>query len=157
MKVEYGGYWAWKYKAGAIANMFNIVLTILRNMRAEGIKFDCVVVHGTSGTWLAPLLIQYGYRVVMVRKKNENSHGMIVEMAEGVEHNKGVIIDDLIASGATIQRILTVLTDFQLVHNCGSFEVTGVALYNQKHHQGDVIEGLPVFGYTEDMIQWVTE
>jgi len=66
--------------------------------------FDTIAVCGVSGLLLGPILAyEMGKRLVVVRKKDDSSHSC--SMIEGYCGDKYVIVDDLIASGATVNLI----------------------------------------------------
>lgn len=138
-------YWSWKYNWSAIQKRLHRVRTGLDFLSSNGIEFDCVIVHGTSGTWLAPLLVELGLRVVMVRKPGENSHGKNVECpaSNGQEYERGIVIDDLHASGSTIDRIINLLKEWHEkgVNSSGSWTphgrpltVAGVVFYDERDY-----------------------
>jgi adenine/guanine phosphoribosyltransferase-like PRPP-binding protein len=68
--------------------------------------FDAFAFRGMSGALLAaPFALAFDKGLILVRKENDNSHSRM--LVEGMHTAKQyVIIDDFIASGATIRAIL---------------------------------------------------
>lgn len=148
MKFSYMGYSSWKYRSEAIQSRLHNILECLEEIYKE-IEFDCLVVHGTSGTWLAPLLIMSGYNVVMVRKDGERSHGSPIEgpgdnMETGPNLTRGVFIDDLICSGDTIRRVRELLKE----HRKGDeLKLVAIALHDYSEcEQREYFQELPIYG-----------
>lgn len=140
MRFEYIGYSAWKYHPDLISGRLDRVLDTIKLVQERGIHFDSLIVHGTSGIWLAPLLIMKGYPVVMVRKEGENSHGEPIEGPDtGIDYTRGVFVDDLIASGDTIKRVKKLLKN--------RLQMVAVILHDQPFYPDQREQGIPVFGY----------
>lgn len=146
MKFGYMGYSAWKYHPDLISERLNRVLDTIRLVQERGIHFDCLIVHGTSGIWLAPLLVMEGYPVVMVRKKSENSHGESIEGPDtGIDYTRGVFVDDLIASGNTVRRVKELLEDENTKNR---LQMVAIILHDQSFHPNQEEQGIPIFGYS---------
>ena len=146
------GYSTWKYDPDLISVRLDRVLDTIKLVQERGIHFDCLIVHGTSGIWLAPLLIMKDYPVVMVRKEGENSHGKPIEGPDtGIDYTRGVFVDDLIASGETIRMVKKLL-------GAGSgrsadedtenkLQMVAVILHDQPFLPHQKEHGIPIFGY----------
>lgn len=123
--LSHPGYAAWKFDKRRIKE---IVDNLVPNLpaAAAALNADCLIVHGTSGTWLAGLLVVLqDLPVVLVRKARENSHGYNVEGNGNVNVSRGIVIDDTVCSGDTIRRIAYTLEE----HHPAGLEVVGVATY----------------------------
>jgi len=109
----YPGYGEWKYsKAKLEQKLYELLPTI--EQFAQEVRADCLIVSGTSGVWLgAVLTLRQDLPVVIVRKPGEASHGRAVE--GDCCARIGVIVDDFIASGATVDRIANTVMDHHIV------------------------------------------
>ena len=101
------GYSDWKYNRKLLQQRLDMLLPTIK-VAAEDTDAGCLIVSGTSGVWLGSILtMQQDLPVVLVRKPGEQSHG---SMVEGDTHSKrGLVVDDFISSGATINRISAAL------------------------------------------------
>ena len=145
MQLGYTDYSSWKYHPDLISERLNRVLDTIKLVQDRGIHFDCLIVHGTSGTWLAPLLIMKGYPVVMVRKEGENSHGESIEGPDaGIDYTRGVFVDDLIASGETIRRVKKLLADEDTKNK---LQMVAIILHDRLFYPDQKEQGIPIFGY----------
>ena len=139
------GYSDWKYHPDLISGRLGRVLDTIKLVQERGIHFDCLIVHGTSGIWLAPLLIMKGYPVVMVRKEGENSHGEPIEGPDtGIDYTRGVFVDDLIVSGETVRRVKKLLIDEDTKNK---LQMVAIILHDQSFLPNQIEQGIPVFGY----------
>ena len=67
-----------------------------------------VVVHGNSGVscgFAALMASAEDFNLVLLRKDNDNSHGAPIEGPDGHRLDRYLILDDFVASGATMNRI----------------------------------------------------
>jgi adenine/guanine phosphoribosyltransferase-like PRPP-binding protein len=81
------------------------------------IKFDAFVVTGNSGTLFGgALAVAMNKGLILVRKPNDNSHGVQVEGRD--EHKLVVFLDDFISSGKTRDRALEALRLARHFKNC---------------------------------------
>ena len=70
----------------------------------QDVDFDTIVGTGMSGAIVVPRLADLlNVSWVLVRRKNESNHAD--GMLEGVMGNRWLFVDDLIASGDTLQRV----------------------------------------------------
>lgn len=111
-----------KKKIDALCRSFNRLL----------IKPDAIAFQGSSGSAIAfPLSYKLKVPIIYIRKPDEHSHG---HRLEGNIPKGGiatyVIVDDLISSGATIQRIYTSIADRATELGCKTPKCTGVFLYS---------------------------
>lgn len=112
-------YTDWKYTKGGIAARLKLAKERLKPWAAKGVKHAAV--QGTSGIWLAPGLISAGYKVLLVRKPGEGSHGFQVEPYQDICGNSYpvVIVDDFVSSGQTVRRMVESLTNNSPHHVVG--------------------------------------
>lgn len=136
-------YTEWKFDSKLIREKLKRVKRVLTKIQAAGVSFDGVAVMGTSGTWLGPLLVLAGYRVVMIRKTVEGSHGTPIEASHGV-YSKLVFIDDFVATGGTIRAARDRIREGS---GLGEFCFEGVVLYDQDHENSCRIDGQQLYGY----------
>lgn len=142
-RLSCNGYTSWKFDSQLIKERLKRVKRVLKKIQAAGVSFDGVAVMGTSGTWLGPLLVLAGYRVVMIRKAVESSHGTQIEASHG-EYSKLVFIDDLVATGSTIR---TARNHIRRESGLSEFHFEGVVLYDQAHKERDTIDGQQLYGF----------
>ena len=70
------------------------------------VKFDAIAFCGSSGAAFAfPLAVSHKIPLIYVRKTGEQSHGNPVECNGEGRIKKYLIVDDFIASGATVEWI----------------------------------------------------
>jgi orotate phosphoribosyltransferase len=108
-------------------------------------NFDAIVYSGMSGAGVATAVaVAVGKSLLMVRKVGVDCHsGLIVEGATRAE--RVVIIDDCIASGATLVRVVRAIEDSRANFNeyewslvkVPKLKVVAVVLYNDSNeYQG---------------------
>lgn len=137
------GYTEWKFDKVHIKQKLTRVRKLIAKLEEQGIKFDGIAMIGTSGTWLGPLLVMAGYRVVLVRKAGEQSHGTPVEARHG-EYRELALIDDLVASGATVKAARDTIREET---GDPDFRFKAILLYDQTHTEDYTINGQTVYGY----------
>lgn len=101
-----------------------------------------VVVHGNSGVscgFAALMLSPHAdFNIVLLRKDNDNSHGAPIEGPEGHRLGRYLILDDFVATGATMNRIRDKIAALHRQQD-GRPEYTpecaGIVLYG--HHESD--------------------
>lgn len=82
------------------------VLTLKKRL-----KFDAIAFTGASGSAMAyPVSMLTGIPLLLVRKRDEQTHGSRVEGPNGANIKKYAIIDDFICSGSTVKRIIEALS-----------------------------------------------
>ena len=89
-----------------------------------------------------PVADRTGRDFAVVRKKGDSAHA--TQMVEGYSCNKYVIIDDFIASGSTIARVMEEMKAYT-----GDAECVGIVLYGSwsKREKWDEI---PILNHTND-------
>jgi len=145
------GYTAWKYQPTEITRRLERVKRTLQYMKYQGVCWDALAVMGTSGIWLAPLLILHGHKVVLIRKPHEKSHGSVVEGPANTEISRLVFIDDLICTGNTIENANHQLGVYQGDPTWpGKLKIVAVVLHDTQMRKDEDYRDLPVYGYIED-------
>jgi hypothetical protein len=72
-------------------------------------RFDVVVATGLSGVIPAAIWCHhYDCRLVVVRKRNDDSHGVIIE-GDFHHDDRWILLDDFVSSGRTIDRVISEL------------------------------------------------
>jgi adenine/guanine phosphoribosyltransferase-like PRPP-binding protein len=107
---------------------------IIETVKYHGLQFDFIAVSGMSGALLSGALsIHFGVPVVVIRKDNDNSHGRPVEVVWDfpLKGKPYIIIDDGIASGKTICRIISELEP-------QTKKCSGILLYSQEEIKTDI-------------------
>ncbi len=99
----------------------------------EEIGFDAIACCGSSGMMAAAVLsVALGVPVIYVRKANEKSHGSSVEAnSVGQSISRYLIVDDFVASGNTLDRIVSGIEKFADDHRMLRPECVGAFLYNE--------------------------
>lgn len=137
------GYWAWKYNPTKIKERLAVVKREIKNIQKTGLLYDALCVMGTSGSWLAPLLILEGHDTILVRKSGERSHGQSIEGRGDTDPKRVVVVDDFMDSGDTIRQIREKLKRRLKRRNT---EVVGIILHDDDACKKDSFEGIPIFG-----------
>ncbi len=111
-----------KQKIDAICRAFKTLKT----------KPDAIAFQGSSGSAIAfPLSYKLKVPIIYIRKPDESTHG---HRLEGNIPRGGVstyvIVDDLIASGATVARIYASIADRATELGCRPPKCTGIFLYS---------------------------
>ena len=122
-------YGEWKFDHSVLkARADRLVLDLPAVM--EELGADHIVVHGTSGTMIAPVLLYLmpELRVVMIRKPREHCHGNLIEGLYG-KYRRGLFLDDFVISGDTVGRVID-------LHKC---DVVGVLC----HDSSEIAEAPP--------------
>ena len=95
----------------------------------KGIKFSHIVVCGTSGLIIGPVLAPVLKKeLIIVRKKNEKTHSSLkLETISSFERKFNyIIVDDLVDSGNTMRHILKTM-DGKFVNS----HLTGIYVYGK--------------------------
>lgn len=103
MYLDGASYGNWKFDSSSLAARVITVGSGVRQLMAD-LEADCVAVRGTSGVCMAWALAGSGmdFPIMLMRKDGENSHGSKFEGQSGHLYHRVLILDDFIASGATI-------------------------------------------------------
>ena len=107
----------------------------------KDIPFDYVCLTGISGAAIGfPVCVRMGYNPLFIRKSQDKTHSSFmiegyVEKLKENENIKYVIIDDLIDSGKTINRIIKTMKN-AFNHS----ECVGIFLYN---HDKEILGHTP--------------
>lgn len=102
-----------------------------------------VVVHGNSGVscgFAALMVTDTPFNLVLLRKDNDNSHGAPIEGPDGHRLDKYLILDDFVASGATMNRIRDKIDTLhaQAYWSSPKPECVGIVLYG--YHRSNSFE-----------------
>lgn len=137
-----GGY-ATQYKLSEVRKRAEYAANAIHKMMAET-GATSVVVHGNSGVscgFAALMLSQYmDFNIVLLRKDNDNSHGSPIEGPEGHRLGRYLILDDFVATGATMNRIRAKIVTLHQQHGPSEDapECVGIVLYG--YHSDDRFE-----------------
>lgn len=106
MRFYSGGYSGAQYCPAQLRKRAkHLAVRIPELMKQTGAQ--AIVVTGKSGISLAfATLMLIDFPLVVVRKEEENAHGSSVEGLDGVDVDKYLILDDFVASGATVRRVV---------------------------------------------------
>lgn len=95
------------------------------------IKIDAIAYTGSSGAALAfPLAIAHDVPVIYIRKDGERSHGTEVECNCTQEIENYIIVDDFIATGSTVRRIMTKIKERAKYFSWDGPECMGVLIFD---------------------------
>ena len=134
-----GGY-ATQYKLSEVRFRAEYAARAINKMMAET-GATSVVVHGNSGVscgFAALMLSPHAdFNIVLVRKDNDNSHGSPIEGPEGHRLGRYLILDDFVATGATLNRIRGKIASLHQQQSVpyDAPECVGIVLYG--YHTGD--------------------
>lgn len=85
-------------------------LISLAHQELSSVNFETIIVRGTSGLIVGPILAHLmSKNLVVVRKKGESSHTSL--SVSGYPCGRSVIVDDFIDSGNTVQIILNTIAE----------------------------------------------
>lgn len=95
------------------------------------------VVYGNSGVscgFAALVVTDTPFNLVLLRKDNDNSHGSPIEGPEGHNLAGYLILDDFVASGATLNTVRDKINKLYRQRSVGfAPECLGIVLYNHHH------------------------
>ena len=128
-----GGY-ATQYRMADVSKRAEYAARAINKLMAET-GATSVVVHGNSGVscgFAALMLSAVDFNIVLLRKDNDNSHGSPIEGPQGHRLGSYIILDDFVATGATMNRIrgkIATLHQQYGYRNAPSPECVGIVLY----------------------------
>ena len=126
--------YATQYKLSEVSKRAEWAASAISDMVAET-GATSVVVHGNSGVscgFAALMLSAVDFNIVLLRKDNDNSHGSPIEGPQGHRLGPYIILDDFVATGATLNRIrgkIATLHQQYGYRNAQSPECVGIVLY----------------------------
>lgn len=87
------------------------VAALIKNIARKGRdEFDSIVVTGVSGLTIGAIIAHHFHKdLVVVRKDGEQAHSNYA--VEGWVGSRYIILDDLIATGATVRRIMQTIRE----------------------------------------------
>ena len=107
----------------------------LNRLTRDGVEFDTVYVRGNSGLIPGSVIAWRLKKSLMIlRKELELSHGNSYEGDAWFLGKKAVIIDDFVASGATLVTMVQAATHF-------SGKIVGVVMYGHSHTREERVNG----------------
>lgn len=84
-----------------------ILRDMTKELRRHEKKFETIVCTGLSGTLIAPSLADRLKKSLVVLRKGESSHGVDIEWtSDNPPIRNFIIVDDVVSTGETVQRIL---------------------------------------------------
>lgn len=110
--------YATQYKLSEVRERAKYAASAISDMVAET-GATSVVVHGNSGVscgFAALMLSDVDFNIVLLRKDNDNSHGSPIEGPEGHRLGPYIILDDFVATGATVNRIRSKIATLHQQH-----------------------------------------
>lgn len=126
-----------RYDAPCVSYLFNALFNAKRNLskakkNLKNVKFDTVVVTGTSGiAFGVPLAHLMKKSIVIVRKDKDGAHSCksVEATVLGEDVGRWLFVDDLIDTGSTQKRVMKKMEDYSA--DCGKF----VGSYLYEHHE----------------------
>jgi adenine/guanine phosphoribosyltransferase-like PRPP-binding protein len=85
-------------------------------------EFDAIAVSGASGMLLASVADLLHKNIILVRKQRDDSHS--IQSVEGPRDGRYIILDDIVDSGATVQRMYDEILAFNKHATC-----VGIVMY----------------------------
>ena len=102
------------------------------------VDIQAIAYTGSSGAAIAfPLAIEYELPIIYVRKENEQSHGGKVECNFTDEIENYVIVDDFIATGRTVERVIKGVKECAKAFSWNGPECIGVFVFDPQHGDRD--------------------
>ena len=125
--------YATQYKMHEVRKRAEYAARAINKMMAET-GATSVVVHGNSGVscgFAALVLSHADFNIVLLRKDNDNSHGAPIEGPEGHRLGRYLILDDFVATGATMNRIRDKIATLHRQYGQPEYtpECVGIVLY----------------------------
>lgn len=125
---------------------YDMIDRIVQRVKIYADEFDYIAMSGYSMATVAPIVAyKLKKRLCIVRKKKENAHSMYKAeffYDEPDDEYNFAIIDDLVASGETVQRVLDALEP-------EGFHLARVFLYTLPHTRGYIKKALPDGSYVD--------
>lgn len=124
--------------------------TVKVDLLREKLGFDAIAFCGSSGAAAAFVLcMSLQIPLIYVRKKNEQSHGELIEGNAHEKVTKYLIVDDFIDTGATIEHIIGRIDERAKLVSAVTPQCVGVFLYqpsdNYRTHTMDSGVEIPLF------------
>jgi hypothetical protein len=117
MRLYDGGYSARQYNPESLRDTAKRIAAVLPQLM-QHTGAQAVAVTGKSGLSLAfATLMLVDFPLIVVRKRGENTHGSSIEGTPGVSVQNYLILDDFVASGATVQTIVTDLARYGVMQS----------------------------------------
>ena len=125
--------YATQYKLAEVRERAEYAASAISDMVAET-GATSVVVHGNSGVscgFAALMLSAVDFNIVLLRKDNDNSHGSPIEGPQGHRLGPYIILDDFVATGATMNRIRAKIATLHQQYGQPEYtpECVGIVLY----------------------------
>jgi hypothetical protein len=136
--LSYGSGYGWMGRHPAdLAILLKQAVASFGKLR-EKIDIQAIAYTGSSGAAIAfPLAIAYELPIIYVRKPNEQSHGSEVECNYTEELENYVIVDDFIATGKTVERVIKCIKDRAKKFYWDGPECIGVFVFDPQHGDSD--------------------
>lgn len=100
-------------------------------------KIDAIAYTGSSGAAIAfPLAIAHEIPIIYVRKEGERSHGTEIECNYTEEIETYIVVDDFIATGNTIRRVMSKIKDRAKRFSWDGPECLGVLVFDPRPSDG---------------------
>lgn len=100
------GYGDWKFSRKELRKRAEALACSLPAVMAE-LQADFIAVRGTSGTFIAGALQMYmDVPVLLMRKRGEASHGCFIEGNDHHLYRRGIVLDDFICTGSTVEGMI---------------------------------------------------
>lgn len=131
-----------------------VTSTIIKKLKEESIKHTHIICTGNSGVILASVVAARSKKTLIILRKGESNHGNQLEYKElsKTRKRKCVFIDDMIDTGATLEKIVTALKDNEFL--CRRIRLVASLFYNQaddevsegkKERINGILQDVPTF------------
>ena len=96
------------YLQHVLMNTGEVIAAATETLSHYDDEYDAIVCTGISGLLLGPMLAHLlGKRLAVVRKPEDKDNHAVVRIESSMSRNdRWIFLDDLVASGGTIQRVL---------------------------------------------------
>lgn len=104
-------------------------VTAIQQAEKDGLKFNAIAVSGVSGITLGSILAHLLDKNLIVVRTTKGDHSE--NMVEGCCDDSYIIVDDLICTGKTVQRIIRNIYE----KLCGHSKCVGMLMWNNEKYE----------------------
>ncbi len=119
------------YNPRSLKARVNHVVKKLKELHKK-VKFDAIAFRGMSGAAIAyPVSMLAGYHLIAVRTELRRDHGKQVEGSSNRNIRRYIILDDFVATGATVRKIVRAI-DAEGCNGCNAPQCVGIAVFDSE-------------------------
>lgn len=140
------GYGNWKFDASELRKR---AMGLAEKLPAlmQVYNADFIAVRGTSGTFMVGALqMLTDVPVLLMRKRGEESHGCEIEGTTEHLYQRGIIVDDFVDTGATVEGMIED-AEGKFIQFKAVVEHEKAASWRSIEEKGFTVGGLPVYTF----------